>query len=56
MTEAREPRMTEAGLIPSTEAVRNAYIRTMREAFVTSEGEAGREFDRWLAVVAGEGI
>lgn len=44
-----EPVMTPAGLTPSTEAVRNAYIRSMREAFVASESEAGQEFDRWLA-------
>lgn len=44
-----EPQWEEPyGFIPSTEAVRNAYIWSMREAFVTSEGEAAREFARWL--------
>jgi hypothetical protein len=52
---ADEPRMTPDGLIPSTEAVRNAYIRSMRDGFVASEGEAGHEFDRWLALVASGG-
>lgn len=34
---------------PTTEAVRNAYISAMRNAHVTSAGEAGAEFDRWIA-------
>lgn len=33
---------------PSTEQVRDAYVRAMRNAFIASAGEHRDEFDRWL--------
>lgn len=34
---------------PTTEQVRDSYVRKMRDAFVASTGEHMAEFDRWLA-------
>ena len=34
---------------PDTGAVRAAYTRAMRQAFITSTSEHIEEFDRWLA-------
>jgi rubrerythrin len=33
---------------PTTEQVRDAYVRAMRNAFIASAGEHRDEFDRWL--------
>lgn len=33
---------------PTTEQVRDAYVRAMRNAFIASAGEHREEFDRWL--------
>lgn len=38
---------------PTTEQVRDAYVRGMRDAFVASTGEHYAEFDRWFAKVGG---
>jgi rubrerythrin len=34
---------------PTTDVVRDAYVRGMRQAFIASSGEHVDEFDRWLA-------
>ena len=34
---------------PDTGAVRAAYVRAMRQAFIASTSEHADEFDRWLA-------
>lgn len=34
---------------PTTEQVRNAYVRGMRDTFIASAGEHREEFDRWVA-------
>lgn len=39
---------------PETTAVRNAYVRNMRNAFVASTSELRDEFDRWLSTVQHE--
>lgn len=36
---------------PTTDQVRSAYTRAMRNAFIASAGEHDAEFDRWLAGV-----
>ena len=36
---------------PDTLTVRDAYVRTLRNAFVASTSELGQEFDRWLSTV-----
>lgn len=36
---------------PTTGAVRAAYTRAMRQAFIASTGEHIAEFDRWLKQV-----
>lgn len=36
---------------PTTEQVREAYVRAMRNAFIASAGEHREEFSRWLAEV-----
>lgn len=33
---------------PTTEQVRDAYVRAMRNAFIASADEHRQEFDRWL--------
>lgn len=33
---------------PTTDQVRDAYVRAMRNAFIASTGEHREEFDRWL--------
>lgn len=33
---------------PTTEHVRDAYVRAMRNAFIASASEHEQEFDRWL--------
>lgn len=39
---------------PTTEHVRDAYVRAMRNAFIASAGEHEAEFDRWLEQVRAE--
>lgn len=41
--------MTE--FTPSTEQVRDAYVRAMRNAFIASASEHAEEFERWLATI-----
>lgn len=36
------------GYTPTTDTVRDAYTRAMRNAFIASAGEHDAEFDRWL--------
>lgn len=48
--------MTDKEFTPETFAVRNAYALTMKNAHITSEGEAKAEFDRWLASVKAEAV
>lgn len=36
---------------PTTEQVRDAYVRAMRNAFIASAGEHREEFDRWLETI-----
>jgi hypothetical protein len=38
-----------ADYTPTTEQVKAAYVRAMRNAFIASEGEHREEFRRWLA-------
>jgi hypothetical protein len=38
-----------ADYTPTTDKVRDAYIRGMRTAFIASAGEHHEEFTRWLA-------
>lgn len=33
---------------PTTEQVRDAYVRGMRDTFIASAGEHREEFDRWV--------
>ena len=33
---------------PTTDVVRDAYVRGMRQAFIASSGEHADEFDRWV--------
>jgi hypothetical protein len=37
--------------VPTTDQVKGAYIRGMRNAFIGSAGEHAAEFDRWLQQV-----
>jgi hypothetical protein len=39
---------------PTTEQVREAYVRQLRNAFVASTAEHQAEFDRWLASVTAQ--
>ena len=34
--------------VPTTQVVRDAYVRGMRNAFIASASEHEAEFDRWL--------
>lgn len=48
---APQPGVSQPGdkpYTPSTEQVRAAYVRAMRNAFIASAGEHEIEFDRWL--------
>lgn len=43
--------MTTDEYTPTTEQVRDAYVRAMRNAFVAAAWEHEAEFDRWLEKV-----
>lgn len=34
--------------VPTTQVVRDAYVRAMRNAFIASASEHEQEFDQWL--------